>query len=161
MPEPRALGAFTIALLLAGCTQHMADQPRLGPYAASAFFPDGAADRPPVAHTIAQDGPARRADRPPMTRALILRGQERYAIACAPCHGLAGDGAGVIPAHGYPKPPTYHQPRLREADDAHFYDVITHGYGVMYPYANRVASADRWAIVAYIRALQVSQGGAR
>ncbi|MGH8797704.1 MAG: c-type cytochrome, partial [Caldimonas sp.] len=89
--------------------------------------------------------------------ALLLRGQERYTIYCMPCHSPAGDGDGPVVRRGFPAPPSYHSERLRGAPDRHYYDVITHGYGVMYPYADRVAPADRWAIVAYIRALQLSQ----
>jgi mono/diheme cytochrome c family protein len=91
------------------------------------------------------------------TRAALTRGRERFDIYCAPCHGMAGDGNGYIALRGFPRPPTYHSDRLRAASDEHFFDVITHGYGVMYPYADRVAPNDRWAIVAYIRALQLSQ----
>ncbi|HET6432790.1 cytochrome c [Dyella sp.] len=92
-----------------------------------------------------------------VTMALLERGQERYGIYCAACHGLDGRGDGMVPRRGYPSPPSYHSERLRQAPDSHFYNVITHGYGVMYPYADRVAPDDRWAIVAYVRALQLSQ----
>jgi mono/diheme cytochrome c family protein len=143
---------------LSGCIeQRMAEQPRYEPYEPSRFFSDGASIRQPVPHTQAQGAPAGRVGRPVLTRALVLRGQERYAIYCAPCHGQAGDGTGVIPAHGYPTPPSYHQDRLRRAPDEHFYDVISRGYGVMYPYADRVSPEERWAIIAYIRALQVAR----
>lgn len=93
----------------------------------------------------------------PLTLALLRRGQQRFDIDCAPCHGRSGDGGGMIVRRGFPAPPSYHSARLRRAPDSHFYQVITHGYGVMYPYADRVAPRDRWAIVAYIRALQLSQ----
>lgn len=92
-----------------------------------------------------------------LTRELYRRGQQRYEIFCAPCHGLVGDGAGLVVQRGFPSPPTYHSERLRNAPDQHFYNVITHGYGIMYAYNDRVPPADRWAIVAYIRALQTSQ----
>jgi cytochrome c553 len=92
----------------------------------------------------------------PITREVLLRGQERFDIYCAPCHGRTGDGNGMIPQRGYPVPPSYHIDRLRTAPVGHFFDVITHGYGVMYSYATRVDPADRWAIAAYIRALQIS-----
>lgn len=92
-----------------------------------------------------------------LTNKLLLRGQERYAIYCEPCHGLLGDGDGIVVRRGFPKPPTYHSKRLRNIADAHFYAVITDGFGIMYSYANRVLPDDRWAIVAYIRALQLSQ----
>jgi mono/diheme cytochrome c family protein len=93
----------------------------------------------------------------PITPALLARGQDRFNIFCAPCHSRAGDGDGMIARRGFPAPPSYHTARLRHAPDSHFYDVISHGYGVMYPYADRVSPHDRWAIVAYIRALQLSQ----
>jgi mono/diheme cytochrome c family protein len=93
----------------------------------------------------------------PLTMALLRRGQQRYDIYCAVCHGAAGDGDGMIVQRGFPAPPTYHSERLRHAPDSHFFQVITHGYGVMYPYADRVSVPDRWAIVAYIRALQLSR----
>jgi mono/diheme cytochrome c family protein len=92
----------------------------------------------------------------PVTREVLLRGQERFNIYCAPCHGRSGEGNGMIPQRGYPSPPSYHTERLRTVPVGHFFDVITRGYGVMYSYANRVEPADRWAIAAYIRALQLS-----
>lgn len=94
---------------------------------------------------------------PPVTLALLTRGQERFRIYCTPCHSELGDGNGMIVQRGFPPPPSYHTDRLRQASVQHFYDVITNGYGVMYSYANRVQPADRWAIAAYIRALQRSQ----
>jgi len=94
----------------------------------------------------------------PVTLALLARGQERYEIYCVPCHSPLGDGAGMIARRGFPHPPSFHIDRLRRAPDRHIYDVMTNGYGVMYAYADRVSPQDRWAIVAYIRALQRSQG---
>jgi mono/diheme cytochrome c family protein len=93
----------------------------------------------------------------PITMQLLRRGQERYTIYCEPCHSPLGDGDGMIARRGFPHPPSYHIPRLRQAPDRLFYDVMTNGYGVMYSYADRVSPEDRWAIVAYIRALQRSQ----
>lgn len=93
----------------------------------------------------------------PITPALLARGQERFNINCAPCHSSVGDGDGMIVRRGFPSPPSYHTDRLRNAPDSHFYQVISNGYGAMYPYADRIAPTDRWAIVAYIRALQLSQ----
>ena len=93
----------------------------------------------------------------PINRETLERGRERFDIYCSPCHSIAGDGDGMIVRRGFPSPPSYHTDRLRKAPDAHFYSVITNGYGMMYSYADRVAPNDRWAIVAYIRALQLSQ----
>ena len=93
----------------------------------------------------------------PIDHATLARGRERFDIYCSPCHSIAGDGDGMVVRRGFPSPPSYHTDRLRNAPDAHFYSVITNGYGMMYSYVDRVAPADRWAIVAYIRALQLSQ----
>ena len=109
---------------------------------------------------LAQGGPAVQsgyANPLPITPQLLGRGQERFDIYCAPCHSRAGDGDGMIARRGFPDPPSFHTDALRNAPDSHFYDVITNGYGAMFPYAARVAPHDRWAIVAYIRALQLSQ----
>jgi mono/diheme cytochrome c family protein len=92
-----------------------------------------------------------------LRRALLDRGRERFDIHCSPCHGLTGDGDGMIVRRGFRKPPTYHDQRLRGAAAGHFFDVVSNGFGAMPPYASRIATADRWAIVAYIRALQLSQ----
>jgi mono/diheme cytochrome c family protein len=94
---------------------------------------------------------------PPVTPTLLARGQQRFDIYCAPCHGRLGDGNGMVAQRGFPAPPSYHIDRLRDVPSQHFYDVITQGYGAMYSYADRVAAPDRWAIAAYIRALQRSQ----
>lgn len=94
---------------------------------------------------------------PPLTMALLQRGRQRFDIYCSPCHSVVGDGDGMIVRRGFPPPPNYTDGRLLKAPLQHFYDVITNGYGVMYPYAARVAPNDRWAIAAYIRALQLSQ----
>lgn len=93
----------------------------------------------------------------PVTAKLLHRGQDRFNVYCSPCHSVVGDGDGMVVRRGFPPPPSFHTRRLRKAPDAHFYRVITHGYGVMFPYAARVAPDDRWAIIAYIRALQFSQ----
>lgn len=93
----------------------------------------------------------------PITPRLLARGRERFNIFCAPCHSRAGDGDGMIARRGFPAPPSYHTARLRHAPDSHFYKVISNGYGVMFSYADRVSPHDRWAIVAYIRALQLSR----
>jgi mono/diheme cytochrome c family protein len=99
----------------------------------------------------------RRTIAPPITQALLERGQQRYRIYCTPCHSELGDGNGMVVQRGFPRPPSYHEQRLREAPVDYFYDVITSGYGAMYSFAAGVAPEDRWAIAAYIRALQLSQ----
>ncbi|HEV2540762.1 MAG TPA: cytochrome c [Frateuria sp.] len=106
-------------------------------------------------------GERRYANPLPVTLALLERGRERFDIYCAPCHGASGSGDGMIVRRGFPAPPSYHTDRLRNAPDSHFYQVISDGYGVMYPYADRIGPHDRWAIVAYIRALQLSQHAPR
>jgi mono/diheme cytochrome c family protein len=93
----------------------------------------------------------------PITMQTLQRGQERFNIYCSPCHSKAGDGDGMVVRRGFPRPPSYHSDKLRNAPDAHFFSVITNGYGAMYSYVDRVEPRDRWAIVAYIRALQLSQ----
>lgn len=145
--------------LLAGCEQRreMADQPKFHAYGASGLFTNGKAARPRIRDTVAMDDPSAPVPEPPVTLALLKRGRQRFDIFCAPCHGPVGDGRGRIVERGFPAPPSYHIDRLRQAPDQHFYDVITHGYGAMYSYASRVPPPDRWAIIAYIRALQLSQ----
>lgn len=146
--------------LIAGCKQDMADQPRHDPLEGSKQFADGMSARAPVEGTVTRD--ADLAATPgkfpfPVATALLERGQQRFDIFCSPCHGRTGDGHGMVVQRGFPAPPSYHQDALRNAPDRHFYDVISNGYGAMYSYAARVPSADRWAIVAYIRALQYSR----
>ena len=148
-----------ILLLLGACDGNMVQQPRADPYEASALLPDGMVMQSPPPGTIDQGTPARAqaAERPPMSLALLERGRERFNIYCAVCHAYDGSGNGVVPGQGFPHPPSFHEPRLRAVPAAHFYEVITQGYGIMYSYADRVSPPDRWAIAAYIRALQVSQ----
>jgi mono/diheme cytochrome c family protein len=139
-------------MALCGCDK-MANQPKRLPYE----LPYGAtAEWPmlPPPHTIARDDVP--VPMPAVTLALLQRGQQRFDIYCAPCHSRVGDGNGIIVQRGFPHPPSYFIARLRDAPNQHIYDVITNGYGAMYSYADRVAPADRWAIVAYIRALQAS-----
>ncbi len=180
--RPWALGLLlSVAMGLVGCERQMQDmyrQPRYEPGAGSRLWPDGRAGRAPPSGTVvaaagdlAATSSARRGRdlpeqwraageaeaTPEVSRTLLLRGQERYAIYCAPCHGALGDGQGPVARHGFPRPPSYHQPRLRDVPDRYLFDVITHGHGVMYAYADRVDAQDRWAIVAYLRALQLSQ----
>jgi mono/diheme cytochrome c family protein len=146
-------------------------QPYKRPLSPSPMFPDQAASRPIVPHTVPREespdlGPAQTGwqdgklvpDIPvKITPLLIARGRDRYGIYCAVCHGDDGYGQGMIVQRGFPAPPSFHTDRLRQAPAGHFFDVMTRGYGVMYPYASRVSPADRWAITAYIRALQLSQ----
>ncbi|MBI2423855.1 MAG: cytochrome c [Candidatus Hydrogenedentes bacterium] len=93
----------------------------------------------------------------PVSAELLARGRERYDVTCTPCHGFAGDGFGVVTRRGFPNPPSFHIDRLREVEDGYLFDVMTNGFGRMYSYAARVTPEDRWAIAAYIRALQFSQ----
>jgi mono/diheme cytochrome c family protein len=155
----RGLGLLLIATALAGCDQ-MATQPRESVYGRSPLFANGMSMQTPPEGALARGDlqpEATLATRPPLTPALLARGQARYRIDCALCHDAAGYGQGVIPSRGYPQPPSFHTARLRAAPTRHFVDVITNGYGVMYAYRDRVTPADRWAIAAYIRALQLSQ----
>ncbi len=152
-----AIALAGLSVFLAAC-DNMANQPKLNPYE----LPVGSkVDWPiePVPHTVARDEPLNPPPAPPVTMALLERGQQRFDIYCSPCHGRVGDGSGMIVQRGFPHPPSYYSATLRKAPNQLFYDVITHGYGVMYSYADRVDPADRWAIVAYIRALQASASG--
>jgi mono/diheme cytochrome c family protein len=168
------------ALLFSGCRQDMHDQPKHKPYATSEFFEDGRASRPLVdgviprgalgeesqfARTVLGEQAAGQAQATalpfPVTSEVIARGQERFNISCAPCHGRLGDGFGMIVRRGFRRPPSLHIDRLREARVGHFYDVITNGLGAMPSYADQIAPRDRWAIVAYISALQLSQRATR
>jgi mono/diheme cytochrome c family protein len=147
-------------IALTGCDLSMTKQRKLTTYSPTSLWKDGTTARPLPAGVVAQ-GDIDRAETahtpPPVTEALLARGRERFGIFCAPCHGLAGDGDGVIVSHGFPAPPSYHDDRLLAAPAQHFYDVMTDGYGVMFSYADRVEPHDRWAIAAYIRALQLSR----
>jgi mono/diheme cytochrome c family protein len=149
----------------------MHDQPKYEPLEASAFFDNGASARPLVAGTVARGelkldthlqtgrvGGELAGTFPFAIDARALdRGQERYDIYCAPCHDLAGTGRGMIVQRGYRPPPSFHIERLREAPPGHFFDVITNGFGAMPDYRGPIAPADRWAIIAYIRALQLTR----
>lgn len=156
-----------------GCElrQAMYDQEKYEPLEASTFFEDGQSYRQQVPETVARgqlrlnthyyEGKVNGElsyDLPvPVTEDLLNRGKERYGIYCTPCHGHTGQGNGVIVKRGLKAPSSFHEQRLREMPIAYYFDVITNGYGVMYSYASRVPTADRWAISAYIRTLQLSQ----
>jgi hypothetical protein len=158
-------------LFLLGCRQDMHDQPRYEPLEGSTFFSDGRSARPLVEGTVARgqlrldehfhfgkvNGKLVDTFPFPITKEILERGRERYDIFCSPCHDRVGNGQGMIVQRGFRPPPSYHIDRLREAPVGHFYDVITNGFGAMYSYADRLPPRDRWAIVAYIRALQLSQ----
>ncbi len=163
-----------LACVLAGtaCRQDMYNQPKYKPLAANEFYDDNTSARPLPPHTIPHgrldedtifftgknDEGMLAASLPvPVTRELLARGQERFTIYCSMCHGAEGDGDGMVVQRGYPPPPSYHIDRLRNAPPGYLYSVITNGYGIMYPYASRVEAPDRWAIVAYVRALQLSR----
>lgn len=148
--------ALAIALaVLAGC-DNMANQPRDKTWRPAEGHAAGPAWPPvPPAGAIArEDGPS---PPPRLDAALLERGRERFDIHCSPCHGRLGNGDGMIVRRGFPAPPSFHSERLREVPTRHFYEVATNGYGAMYAYADRVSSDDRWAIAAYIRALQESR----
>jgi mono/diheme cytochrome c family protein len=150
------------AISLAACEQNMDVQPKYSEYAKAPLF-RGSVLRAPPAGAVSRDDPARAeaiTNTPAVTAALLDRGRERFGIFCQPCHGAGGDGNGIIVQRGMPGPTSYHDERLRSADDQYLFDVITNGHGAMYSYAARVPPGDRWAIVAYIRALQLSRHAA-
>ena len=154
-----------------GCRQDMHDAPRYKTYARSDFFGDERSARPIVEGTIArgqlnedevlftgkQGGAFVAAVPLPVDAALLARGRQRYGIYCTPCHGLAGKGDGMVVRRGYRKPASFHDQKLRDQPVGYFFDVITNGFGAMPDYAAQVPVRDRWAIVSYLRALQLSQ----
>jgi len=160
-----------LALAAAGCRQDMHDTPRYESFEASTFFGDGRASRTPPLGTVSRGG--LRADQALYTgrvdgefvtefpfaisHADLARGRERYSIYCTPCHGQLGDGAGMVVQRGLRQAASYHQDRLRAERIGYFFDVITNGFGAMQGYAEQVPVRDRWLIVAYVRALQLSQ----
>jgi len=165
---------IAIWLCMVACQQKMADQPRYEPLQKSDFFDDQRAARPIVEGTVARghlnadeqlytgkaDGEPAKTFPFPIDRQVLRRGEERFNIFCAPCHDRVGDGQGMIVRRGYRPPPSLHIERLRAAAPGYFYDVISRGFGVMPDYAAQISTRDRWAIVAYIRALQLSQNAA-
>lgn len=171
MSKTETLAVAVLVLLSSSCRQEMHDQPRYEPLEASTFFGDGRSARPQVAGTIARgqlrldehlyegriEGELATSLPIPLTPELLDRGQERFNIFCRPCHGGLGYGDGTIVDRGLTPPPSYHDDRLREAPVGHFFDVMTNGFGRMTSYASRIPADDRWAIAAYVRALQLSQ----
>jgi mono/diheme cytochrome c family protein len=156
---------------LAGCRQDMHDQPRYKPLAESDFFGDDRSARPLLPDTIARghlkddallwtgvEG-GKLAERFPFAvdAGVMRRGAERYGVFCTPCHGALGRGDGMVVRRGYRRPPSFHVDRLRQAPPGHYFDVMTKGFGAMPDYAEQIPVRDRWAIAAYIRALQLSQ----
>ena len=172
MPRLRLAAALlSLGVVLAGCRQEMYNQPKYKPLGKSDFFADGRDARQPVEGTVARgmlredtrfyagkDGAALTGVFPlPVTRALLERGRQRYDIFCAPCHDRTGFGNGMVVQRGYRPPPSFHIDRLRQEPVGHFFDVMTNGFGAMPDYASQIPPEDRWAIVAYLRALQLSQ----
>ena len=167
----RKLTLVVLVLGLAACRQKMSYQPRYDPLEPSDFFADHMSARPRIAGTVArgelvtntfmETGKVNGADGDgfpmPVTQQVLDRGEERFNIYCSPCHSRLGDGNGMIPSRGYRHPPSFHTEALRTAKTGHFFDVMTNGFGAMPTYAPQIPVADRWAIVAYIRALQLSQ----
>ena len=148
-----------LLLGLATCrSEDMFNQQKAVPWAAFFFFRHHMTMQPPAPGTVARNAPDAPVPQPPtITDAMLQRGQQRFDIYCTPCHGASGDGEGMIVQRSFPKPPVLFSDELMKAKAQHFFDVITNGHGVMYGYADRVKPADRWAIIAYIRALQRSQ----
>jgi Cytochrome C oxidase, cbb3-type, subunit III len=162
------VSAATLAVLTGGCQirQDMADQPKNRPLSPSPFFADGRSERPLLENTVARGSlaeddlflPKESNGFPlPLTPELLKRGQERYKIFCTPCHGIQGDGNGMVSMRGMKHPPSYHDARLLAVPNGYIYDVITNGFGGMLSYSAQIPPADRWAIVAYVRALQLSR----
>jgi hypothetical protein len=166
-----ASATILLLLMLFGCHQDMYDQVKKEPLEGSTFFEDGRSARPLVAGTIArgqletetpmftgkENGQFVSELPMPVTQTLLERGQSRFNIYCTPCHGSVGDGDGMIVSRGFKRPPSFHIGRLRGEPVGHFFDVMSHGFGAMPSYGKRISPEDRWAITAYVRALQLSQ----
>lgn len=166
-----SFAAVSLAALV-GCRQDMHDQPRYKPLAGTRFFHDGRASRPLIEGTVArghlnestelyagktESGKPVEAFPVAVTADLVKRGRERFDIHCSPCHDQTGSGRGMVVRRGFKQPPSYHVDRLRQAPVGYFFDVITNGFGAMPDYRQQITVKDRWAIIAYIRALQKSQ----
>lgn len=170
----RSLSLFCLGMVVvfSACRQDMHDQPRPEPLEKSVFFEDGRSSRPLLDGTIARghlkldehfytgkvNGELVKTLPFPVTLAVLQHGRERFNIYCAPCHSATGDGRGMIVQRGLKQPESYHSQRLRDVAVGHFFDVMTNGFGAMYSYGDRIPPKDRWAIIAYIKALQLSQG---
>ena len=165
-------GAVLLAgVLVAGCTQKMVQQPSYRPFQPSDQFADGTSARPLPADSVARghlrddtllftgsiDGQPADQFPFPVTREVLDRGRQRFDVYCLPCHGYLGDGDGIVVQRGFSPPPSFHMDRLRQAPVGHFFDVMSNGTGSMPSYAAQLTAPDRWAIAAYIRALQLSQ----
>jgi len=160
-----------LLLSLTSCRQDMQDQPKYKNLRGSAFFTDHRSARPVVEGTVArgqlyadavfrtgkQNGQPVAVLPMPLSRELLERGRDRYRIYCTPCHGMTGDGRGIVVQRGYRQPPNFNIDRLRASPVGYFYDVQTNGFGAMMDYASQIPAADRWAIAAYVRVLQLSQ----
>ena len=167
----RAVALAVACVALAGCRQDMHDAPRYDPLEQSPFFSDGAASRMLVPNTVARgqlredehlytgkvNGQPATEFPMPVTAEVMARGQERFNVYCSPCHGRSGEGNGMIVQRGFRQPPSYHDERLRNEPVGYFFDVMTNGFGAMQDYSAQVTVTDRWAIAAYIRALQLSR----
>ena len=160
-----------LVTVAAACRQDMHDQPKYQPFERNPFFADQRASRPLVPGVVARGhldadqafytgtGPSGPVTANPLgsTRDVLLRGRERYDIYCSPCHDRVGSGEGMIVLRGFKQPPTFHSERVRGVPDGYLFHVITNGFGAMASYASQISARDRWAIIAYIRALQLSQ----
>jgi hypothetical protein len=164
------IGTALCAMAFSGCDmalrQDMADQPKNRPLSPSEFFSDGRSERPLIENTVPRgtlENDVYNVSKDyagfplVVNEKLLQRGEDRYKVFCTPCHGLQGDGNGIAAVRGMKHPPSYHIERLRQAPNGYFYDVITSGFGVMYSYSERISPRDRWAIIAYLRALQLSR----
>ena len=163
--------ALSAVIVVSGCRQDMHDQPKYGPLRQSSFFGDQRSARPLVAGNVARGhlredallytGKVNGTDATmfpfPIDASAMARGRQRFDIFCAPCHGRTGQGDGMIVRRGFRRPPSFHIDRLRDAPVGHVFDVITNGFGAMPDYATQISAADRWAIIAYVRALQLSE----
>ena len=167
----RNIAIVAACVALTACRQDMHDAPSYDPLQQTTFFANGAASRTLVANTVARghlradehlytgkvNGQAATEFPMPVTADVMARGQERFNVYCSPCHGRTGLGDGMIVQRGFRPPPSYHEARLREAPVGYFFDVMTNGFGAMQDYSAQVTVSDRWAIAAYIRALQLSR----